>query len=154
MDRVIYRHYGKTFDENLIATCINKQCNLLKPKGLWACNRSTDDWKHWCMAENFNVNSLKTYFDFKLNNHKILYINKKEDVLPYIEQDDILGKWSNQVYADYDGIFMTDEGLYRLKDYRNLFSEDNKAIFLSTMASSFDVPSLCLWNYKGIDVLE
>ena len=76
---MIYRHYGSDhFDKNLFNQIINVNRN--KPHGgLWACDADNDPWYTFCKLNDFKLDSLQHYFDFKIKpNAKYLVIDHEK----------------------------------------------------------------------------
>ena len=88
----------------------------MKPHGLWLSVQGEDDWKSWCEAEQFNLESFKhTYQIILHDNADILHISTLKEIdafskhyakpiaginLPYVYID-----WV-EVAKDYDGIII------------------------------------------------
>ena len=80
-----YRHYGSDkYNRDIKVDLSYKKLTLSKPKkaALWGTPIESDfGWKDWCEREDFDLDSLKTYFDFKLRpGSKVLIIENEQDL--------------------------------------------------------------------------
>jgi len=92
----IYRHYGSNkFDPGKCNIELEPViCRYLKPRGgLWASPIGDEyfTWKEWCEGEEFHLERLREYFDFKLKpDSRVMTITSLEDceqLLPYLYSD-------------------------------------------------------------------
>ena len=87
----IYRHYGHDkFDIKKFTKIKNQELRNKPHGGLWASPTKDVDvgWARWCMQEEFCVDKLDKYFDFKLkDNARVLRIEKIKDLekLPRVD---------------------------------------------------------------------
>ena len=92
----IYRHYGHDkFDINRFVKIKNRELFNKPFGGLWSSPTKDVDvgWARWCMQEEFYVDKLDKYFDFKLkDNARVLRIEKIKDLekLPKVDLYDEL----------------------------------------------------------------
>lgn len=90
----VYRHYGHShFDINQFNHVANRPYSNKPFGGLWSSPTEDVDigWKEWCVGNEFNLDKLNTYFDFRLkDNSKILEIKdiKDLDKLPKVKLDE------------------------------------------------------------------
>ena len=126
----VYRHYGHShFDINQFNQVVNRPYSNKPFGGLWSSPTEDVDigWKEWCVGNEFNLDKLNTYFDFRIkDNSKILEIKdiKDLDKLPKVKLDEEVKEiiTSTNMNADidfeelskeYDGIQVW---MYRSKD--------------------------------------
>ena len=126
----VYRHYGHShFDINQFNYVVNRPYSNKPFGGLWSSPTEDVDigWKEWCVGNEFNLDKLNTYFDFRIkDNSKILEIKdiKDLDKLPKVKLDEEVKEiiTSTNMNADidfeelskeYDGIQVW---MYRSKD--------------------------------------
>jgi hypothetical protein len=99
-----------------LAMYVNKP---LQGTGFWASRKNaTNGWKEWCISEDFNTESLKSYTIFELtDNARVYIVNNKQDV-DYLKQKYSLpneaGIDFTKLNQDYDAIDVTtmDNGVY------------------------------------------
>ena len=126
----VYRHYGHShFDINQFNQVVNRPYSNKPFGGLWSSPTEDVDigWKEWCVGNEFNLDKLDTYFDFRIkDNSKILEIKdiKDLDKLPKVRLDEevkeiitsinIVGDIDfEELSKEYDGIQVW---MYRSKD--------------------------------------
>lgn len=84
-----------------------------KPVGLWLS--LNDDWKQWCLSENFMIEDLKYEYEvFLHNNANILYLHTPKELFsftqkyPFKYESDRNTRWLdwNKVKEEYQGIII------------------------------------------------
>lgn len=126
-----------------------------KPRGgLWGCRG--EEWRDWCLCEQFEVKKLKHYFYFKLKkNSKVYRIRTKKDFINLCE------KYPNysentidfiEMAKDYDAVEVVGDIVYKLR----FGVEENKLGF--DMAGhglyAWDVPSICVLNPEKAEIIK
>ena len=148
----VYIHYGANhFDKNSPLTISRWD----KPPGFWASPlHSKWGWKHFCISENFRLDTLSESFQFRLRkNAKILKIHRIEQIFPYLkleEKPDYIpnSEWEDRYILDCEKIMNEFDGL-------ELFMEKNYNYFHNTdLFYAWDVDSLVVWNLSKIVPLK
>lgn len=96
MESITCVHYGHS-SFNRHAFCPIKNNNWIKPSGgLWATPIDSEfGWREWCKAEDFNLESLQTKFEFVVRGY-ILKIDSVSDLQKM--------KWVGREYIDFEAM--------------------------------------------------
>lgn len=138
---MIYRHYGSDhFDKTLFNPITNVMGN--KPHGgLWACDKEQNPWYTFCKMNDFKLQSLDTYFDFKL----------KPDAKILVIDHDKVSKFLPTVYNDLlDEYFLDFE--YLAKNYDVIIY--NMGYSLHPDFYGWDVNSILVMNPNVIEEVD
>jgi hypothetical protein len=116
-----------------------------KPTGLWVS--ADDEWKQWCEAEGFALESLKHVHEIILTEYaELMYIDTSEKLLEFHHKytkknpyDDDVIDW-NVVTEEFDGILIAP---YQWKHRLN--GPASKWYY------PWDVASGCIWNANVIE---
>ena len=162
----IYRHYGHNkFDINKFVPVFNGAFSNKPEGGLWACPTIDYDinWEEWSRSNDFQVDRLNKYFDFKLkDNAKILEIKNMSDLekLPRVSYDDedlryiiSIDKMNSDIdfeelSKEYDGMMVW---MYRANDLKN-YERVYDGIYYKLYG--WDVDTLVVFNPQTIEVIE
>ena len=152
------KHYARTPKFYLIRDwdylTFDPRCD--KPSGFWVSVGGKDDWKSWCLNENYGSEWLENEFDVVLSESaNILHLSSVEELLKFTQDYrdssmntelskamnrdyNIAIRWSD-LYSQYDGIIIAPyQWACRLRvDTRWYYS--------------WDVASGCIWNLDAID---
>lgn len=153
----IYRHYGHDkFDKNMFLKIKNKELRNKPHGGLWASPTKDVDvgWARWCIQEDFYVNKLDKYFDFKLkDNARVLRIEKIKELekLPRVKLKDDLMTINNmnfdidfeEITKNYDAILV-----YMYRDEENDF---HRSMYFELYG--WDVDTLLVLNPNVIEII-
>lgn len=153
----IYRHYGAVvFD----STHELGGGHMGKPDGLWASPKKSYDcsytWKDFCISEEFRLESLKHYFDFRLKKGtRILRIHSISDIIPYLEKKDDYDEYSREFpLLAKDPTFHKKLNMKRIHkqfDGMEVYMGQNYSEFhYSDMFNVWDVDSLVIWNLDRV----
>lgn len=127
-----------------------------KPSGFWVSVEGEDDWKSWCLDEEYNLEWIENEFDVALSESaNILTLSSVDDILKFTKEFtdssmdsefdistnheyNIAIRWSD-LYSLYDGIIIAPyQWACRLK-------------FDTRWYYGWDVASGCIWNLDAID---
>lgn len=142
--------YGSNkFDINKFDSIKNR--DFIKPHGgLWSSPvNSSYGWKDWCESEGYKVESLSSWFKFKLNcNSNIFVIDELSDLInlmkiyrrtdQYLYFENVLD--FEKISKDYDGILLTDNG-------------ERKTRYSDPELYGWDCESLLVFNPEVIEVV-
>lgn len=147
---VRYKHYGKLPKEFYGV----KGSSYNKPRGgLWGCRG--EEWREWCLAEEFEVDRLKEFFFFKLKRGSKVYRIKTKKDFKYLlkkyyrEEPKYEGLMDTidfvEMSRDYDAVEVVGDIVWKLRygcddDYKGLYA--------------WDVPSICVLNVDKVKVVE
>lgn len=119
------------------------QCNI----GLWSSPAKTDEWRHWCEAENFRTKDLEKCFKFNVcSDAKILMAFNQDGVFSekfkkylFNEEDGEYKRpdWE-KIFEDFDG-FLYDQSYILRPDVHN----NMEAWYIF---GTFDVTTLIVFN--------
>lgn len=155
---MIYRTYMKEIPETF-KEVVRSGCN--KPLGgLWGCRG--DEWKEWCLAEEFNLENLENCFEWTLKEDTRYFcidsIDKYIDLCIKYGDMQIMSIDYMKLKEDYDAIEVTDivyqlrYGLMNiwedeeLEKYRKRYLRHPKIMIMEMGLYSWDVPSICVMN--------
>lgn len=149
-------HYTKEPIKTLrsIAQATEVEISSYKPRGLWLSVDGEHDWKSWCEAELFELESLKhRYRVYLKKDSNILRLTSTQDILNFTEK-------YNRVYRDYGldwhGHFMDWTRL--ATEYQGLIiSPYNWELRLDRRVHwyyGWDCASGCIWDANAIDKFE
>lgn len=151
MDYKYYHYSNKPLVIDKKYKVYNSKGAINKPSGLWIS--VNDEWKKWCIEENFHIEELYTQNEIKiLDFSKIFISNTIEDIKSFKDKYSKLDSliifidWQ-KVMKDYDGIII--HNFYDLK-YKDDLLYDEKFMWLY----SWDIPSGCIWNLNIIEVID
>lgn len=132
-----------------------------KPNGLWASpkkpHKKVYTWKQWCENENFNLEKLNRFFDFRLKKGtKILRIHNLSDIIPYLKE--------TEDYQEYSKLFPSlvaaDPTRRKKLDMEKIHTNfDGMEVYMgqnwcelhdSDMFYPWDVDSLVIWNLNRV----
>lgn len=152
---------------------LNPNANLVgdifmnKPKGLWASPVDSNyGWKDFCISNDFRVESLDTYFTFKIKKDaKILKVKSHNDVAKYLTyypySDNKYRKPLNKLtlndfsLINYRNYMIDFEKIYQKYDGMELYMTENYSEFYNSyLFNSYDVDSLIIWNLDKIIPIE
>lgn len=156
----IYRHYGHDkFDKNMFLKIKNQELRNKPHGGLWASPTKDVDvgWARWCIQEEFHVDKLDSYFDFKLkDNARVLRIEKTKDLekLPRVDLYDELVNLQalntmnfdidfEKIAKNYDAMLV-----YMYRDEEN---KGMKSMYFELYG--WDVDTLLVLNHEVIEVV-
>ena len=148
----MYKTYLRSkFDPNKISNITNHGIN--KPfGGLWGCRG--DEWKDWCETEDFRKVENPFYWELT-EDANVLEIRTAEDFNDVVKRFRIRTvmdidciDWET-ISKQYDGVEVFSQALYETSLSRD-FSD---TIFLIGL-SSWDIPSICVWNADKIKLME
>ena len=126
-------------------------CN--KPRGgLWGCRG--DEWKNWCLDEDFNLSGLKHNFYWRLKKgSKVYRIRTESDFIKLVT------KYGNnkltsidymQMKKDYDAIEVIGKIVHKLR----YGCKDTGHNLIDLMGLNvWDVPSICVMNIERVILL-
>ena len=161
--QIQFRHYGSdTFDPYRHYASQVPGHIYFKPIGFWSSPILDEDkyfcftWDLWCKREEFELESLKSHFDFKLDpSAKIIWIHTKEDVEKCIgtyvnivnsKHFPLENGWlhwnEDAIHRDYDGMM-----LYHGLEFDYLHREPG-------FFNLWDVDSLVLWHLDKVIVKD
>ena len=157
MSSKVYRHYGANhFDP----THKLGGGHMGKPNGLWASPKKSYDrsytWKDFCIGEEFHLESLKRYFDFRLKKGtRILRIHSISDIIPYLEKEDNYEEYSEEFpLLAKDPTFhkkLNMEIIHKQFDGMEVYMGQNYSeLHFSNMFNVWDVDSLVIWNLDRV----
>lgn len=125
-------------------------CMCNKPRGgLWGCRN--DEWKDWCITEQFHLEGLEKVFYWRLKKgSKVYRIKTKKDFV------NLVNKYGNTRYdsidfismkQDYDAIEVVGNIVYKLR-YGGI---DTGHRFIDMMGLNvWDIPSICVLNLEKV----
>ena len=153
----IYRHYGHDkFDKNLFLKIKNEELRNKPHGGLWASPTKDVDvgWARWCMQEEFCVDKLDSYFDFKLkDNARVLRIEKIKDLekLPRVKLNDNLMTINHMNFdIDFEEIGKNYDAIL-VYMYRDEESKGMKSMYFELYG--WDVDTLLVLNPDVIEIV-
>ena len=127
-----------------------------KPSGFWVSVEGEDDWKSWCLSEDFRLECLENEFDVILSESaNILHLSSVEELLKFTQdyrdssmdsefdistnhEYNIAIRWTD-LYSQYDGIIIAP------------YQWACRLGFDTSWYYSWDVASGCIWNLDAID---
>ena len=135
-----HKHFNKEMFESPIykgerVSCLNKPSN-----GLWGSPvNSKKSWRNFCLAEDFNVSSLKKHFLFKIKESaRVLKVLNNKDLFSLYRKYGIRGK---------DGRRALDwKRIIRSYDAMVLMIPDDFDLVFDMRLSSWDVDSVVVFN--------
>jgi len=124
----------------------HNHAGIYKPHGFWVSVQGDRDWKDWCEAEEFNLESLRHTHTVELKQSaNVLLVSTAAEIEKFhntfsTESNDFLYptiKW-DEVQKQYDGVVIAPyQGAYRLHcDYMWYYG--------------WDCASGCIWNLEAI----
>jgi len=113
-----------------------KNANWHKPDGgLWACPTETDEWKKWCIAEDYHLGGLKEHFKFIYSGNTFVIDGLGHAMqLPWLSEDrfEYAIDFEEMYRQGVDGVFLTSEGQWdtRHSSPKNLYGWDVESIVI------------------------
>lgn len=140
---IIYKTYCKNIPTKLY-DADDSFCN--KPRGgLWGCRG--DEWKDWCLEEEFKLSNLKKCFKWRLKRGSRVYRIKTEN--DFLNLINLYGntKMSTIDYMemkkDYDAIEVVGNIVYKL---RYGCKDTGHSLIDIIGLNAWDIPSICVMN--------
>lgn len=138
------------YDSNIVHIDYDKkyeQHRSHKPSGFWITLDHQYDWKNFCEAEDFRLQTLKVKNIFNLvPDHKVLIINTLEEFdnfsNEYISDDSTYYIDWEEISQKYDGIIITD------------YFWERRLHQSSEWYYGWDCVSGCIWNLNVIEKMN
>lgn len=146
-------HYTKEPIHTLWSIAQPTEKEMVKPKGLWLSVDGEYDWKLWCEAESFQLETFKHHYRVYLKkDSNILRLNSTQNILNFTE------KYNKVVYSEY-GLFGHQIDWARLaEEYQGLIiSPYNFELRLDRRTHwyyGWDCASGYIWDANAIDKIE
>lgn len=121
-----------------------------KPNGFWVSVEGEDDWRNWCEAEEWRIESLDNEYDVVLSDFaNILYLNSAQDILEftieYLDTESNPLPWKSTRYILWDDLRKKYDGII-IAPYQWSCSMSKETEWYY----GWDVASGCIWNLSAV----